>query len=401
MKNAAYTFLIREEYAILWLSEACTCKRRVVITQIGGFNVKKQNLAKLFTLSLGASLVLAACGGDNGGSTDSGSQGSDVASGDATGNDFSAVMVTDIGGVDDKSFNQSAWEGLQAWGEENGKAKGANGYDVIQSDTDADFVTNINTGINNGFDLVFGVGYKLKDAMQDAANNNPDTHFAIIDDEIEGENTVSVLFYDNEAAFLAGVAAAHSTKTNKIGFVGGQEGPVIDRFEAGFVEGVESVNPDIKVDVQYVGSFGDAAKAKTIANGMYSSGIDIIYQAAGDSGNGVFSEARDIVTSDPARELWVIGVDRDQAEEGKVELADGTTRELTLTSTVKGVGTAAQDIANLAMNDEFPAGEVMRLGLKDNGVSLTDGILEEDALKAVREAEEKIINGEITVSEKP
>lgn len=363
--------------------------------------MKKQNLAKLFTLSLGASLVLAACGGDNGGSTDSGSQGSDVASGDATGNDFSAVMVTDIGGVDDKSFNQSAWEGLQAWGEENGKAKGANGYDVIQSDTDADFVTNINTGINNGFDLVFGVGYKLKDAMQDAANNNPDTHFAIIDDEIEGENTVSVLFYDNEAAFLAGVAAAHSTKTNKIGFVGGQEGPVIDRFEAGFVEGVESVNPDIKVDVQYVGSFGDAAKAKTIANGMYSSGIDIIYQAAGDSGNGVFSEARDIVTSDPARELWVIGVDRDQAEEGKVELADGTTRELTLTSTVKGVGTAAQDIANLAMNDEFPAGEVMRLGLKDNGVSLTDGILEEDALKAVREAEEKIINGEITVSEKP
>lgn len=365
--------------------------------------MKKQKFAPFLTLSLGASLLLAACGGADTADTDSGSQPSDVTSSEevATGDDFSVVMVTDIGGIDDKSFNQSAWEGLKEWGSENNKEEGLEGFKYIQSNDDSEFVTNINTGINNNFDVVFGIGYKLQSAMQDAATNNPDSHFAIIDDVIEGENTVSVLFADNEAAFLAGVAAAHTTKTNKIGFVGGAEGPVIDRFEAGFVEGVMSVNPDIDLKVEYVGSFGDASKAKTIANGMYSSGIDIIYQAAGESGNGVFSEARDVVTSDSEKEIWVIGVDRDQTEEGKVELKDGSIRELTLTSTLKGVGTAAHDIANLAMKGEFPAGEVLRLSLKDGGVSLTDGLLEAEALKAVREAEEQIINGDIVVSETP
>ena len=381
------------------------------INSNGGFNVKKQKFAQFLTLSLGASLLLAACGSGDTVDTDMDSTSSDVTSeetssekvtsGDTSGEDFTAVMITDVGGVDDKSFNQSAWEGLQEWGKETNKTKGIDGFDYIQSNDDSDFVTNINTGVNNNFDLVFGIGYKLQEAMQDAANNNPDTHFAIIDDVIEGENTVSVLFADNEAAFLAGVAAAHTTKTNKVGFVGGQEGTVIDRFEAGFVEGVKSVDPEMDIKVEYVGSFGDASKAKTIANGMYSSGIDIIYQAAGDSGNGVFSEARDIITSDPEKDIWVIGVDRDQAEEGKVELNDGTTRELTLTSTVKGVGTASHDIANLAMKGEFPGGDVLRLALKDGGVSLTDGLLEEEILKAVRDAEEQIINGEITVSEAP
>ena len=109
--------------------------------------------------------------------------------------------------------------------------------------------------------------------MQDVATQNPDTMFAIIDDVIEGENTVSVSFKDNEAAFLAGVAAAKTTKTNQLGFIGGQESVVIDRFEAGFIAGAQSVNPDIDVKVEYVGSFGDAAGGKSKAAAMYASGI--------------------------------------------------------------------------------------------------------------------------------
>lgn len=376
--------------------------------------MRKSKWVSLFTLGFSASVLLAACGNSEEGadttdtassepatSESASSTSESAASGDQTSTeDFSVVMVTDIGGVDDKSFNQSAWEGLQAWGEENGKEEGVNGYDAIISNNDGELVTNVTTGVNNGFDVVFGIGYKLKNAMQDAANNNPDTLFAIIDDTIEGENTTSMLFADHEAAFLAGVAAAHTTKSNQIGFVGGMEGVVIDRFEAGFIEGVKSVNPEIKVDVQYVGSFDDAALAKSIANGMYSSGVDIIYQAAGNAGNGVFSEARDIVESDPEREIWVIGVDRDQQEEGKITV-DGEERDLTLTSTVKGVGTAVQEIANAAMNNEFPANETNVLGLAENGVSLTDGVLSEDALAAVREAEQKIIDGEIEVPETP
>lgn len=357
--------------------------------------MKKQNLMRFLSLGLGASAILAACGGGSA-PAESGESGSGAAAGD----DFSVVMVTDMGGVDDKSFNQSAWEGLVEWGEENGKQQGVNGYNYIQSDSDADYITNLNTGVNNGFDLIFGIGYKLKDAMQEVASNNPDTMFAIIDDQIEGENTTSVSFADHEAAFLAGVAAAHSTKTNRVGFVGGMESAVIDRFEAGFVQGVQSVDPNIQVDVQYVGSFDDAARGKTIANGMYSSGADIIYQAAGNAGNGVFSEARDIVTADPSREIYVIGVDRDQQEEGKVNVG-GEVRDLTLTSTVKGVGTASKDIATRAMNGDFPGGETVVLGLAEGGVSLTDGVLTEEALSAVREAEEAILSGEIEVNETP
>ncbi|AQS53007.1 Membrane lipoprotein TmpC [Jeotgalibaca dankookensis] len=354
--------------------------------------MKNKKLISLLTLGMSASVLLAACS----------SEGEEVSSGsvETAGDDFSVAMVTDTGGVDDKSFNQSAWEGLKAWGEENGKEKGLSGYDYFQSENESDFITHFATGANSGFDVMFGVGYLLKDAIQESANNYPDTKFAIIDDTIEGENTTSVLFYDNEAAFLAGVAAAKTTKTDHVAFVGGMESVVIDRFEAGFVAGVEHVNPDIEISVQYVGSFADAAQAKSIANGLYSNGADIIYQAAGNAGNGVFSEARDIVTADPSREVYVIGVDRDQEEEGKLEI-DGEVRDLTLTSTVKGVGTAAQEIANKALNGEFPANETQFLGLADNGVSLTDGVLSEEALEAVREAEEAIINGEIEVPESP
>ena len=237
--------------------------------------------------------------------------------------------------------------------------------------------------------------------MQDVATQNPDTMFAIIDDVIEGENTVSVSFKDNEAAFLAGVAAAKTTKTNQLGFIGGQESVVIDRFEAGFIAGAQSVNPEIDVKVEYVGSFGDAAGGKSKAAAMYASGIDVIYQAAGDSGNGVFSEAKDIVKADPSKEIWVICVDRDQTEEGLLTLDDGTERNLTLTSTLKGVGTAAKDIATLTMNGEFPAGEVLNFGLAEEGVDLTEGQLNADALEAVTKAKTEILDGTLAVPEAP
>ena len=358
--------------------------------------MRKQKYVSLLALGLGVTTILAACGGN-----ESAPSSASSATTAATDDNFTVAMITDVGGVDDKSFNQSAWEGLVAWGEENGKTKGVDGYDYIQSNADSEFVTNLNTAVNSNFDLIIGIGYKLQPAMQDVAKQNPDTKFAIIDDVITGENTVSVSFKDNEAAFLAGVAAAKTTKTNQVGFIGGQEGTVIDRFEAGFVAGVKSVNPDVAVKVEYVGSFGDAAGGKSKAAAMYASGIDVIYQAAGDSGNGVFSEAKDIVKADPSKEIWVIGVDRDQTEEGKLTLDDGTERNLTLASTLKGVGAATKDIATKTMNGEFPAGEVMTFGLAEDGVNLTDGQLTDDALKAVNDAKQQILDGTVTVPEAP
>ncbi|MBK0348943.1 BMP family protein [Aerococcaceae bacterium zg-ZJ1578] len=312
--------------------------------------------------------------------------------------DFSVVMVTDTGGVDDKSFNQGAWEGLTAFGEENGLEKGK-GYHYLQSASDSDYVTNLELAVAGNFDVTFGIGYKLAEAIQQVAEANPERHFAIVDSMVDLPNVASIGFKDHEASFLAGVAAAKTTKTNKIGFIGGIKGEVIDRFEAGFVAGVKAVNPDIKVEVQYADSFSDAAKGKQLASAMYANDIDVVFHAAGGVGEGVFTEAKDIVKNDPTREIWVVGVDRDQDAEGIVEV-EGKERHLTLTSTLKGVGAAVKKVSEDAKAGNFKAG-VTTFGLEDNGVGLSDGQLTDDVKAAVAEFKEKIIKGEIEVPEKP
>ncbi|MGX7106644.1 BMP family lipoprotein [Hutsoniella sourekii] len=313
--------------------------------------------------------------------------------------DFSALMITDIGGVDDKSFNQSGWEGLTAWGEENGKEKGPQGYDYLQSNSDSDFITNLNSGIAANFDIIFGIGFKLENALAEVAEANPDQKFGIIDATVDLPNVVSAQFKDHEAAFLAGVAAASTTETNKIGFIGGVEGVILDRFEAGFVEGVKAVNPDIEVNVEYAGSFDDASLGKQMAAAMYANDIDIIFSAAGETGNGVFAEAKHLVENDPERKIWVVGVDRDQDAEGIVEV-DGQERHLTLTSTLKGVGAAVKQLTEEAQAGNFEAG-YREFGLEDGGVGITRGQLSDDVFKLVEEYQEKLINGEIEVPETP
>lgn len=338
----------------------------------------------LLALGLGVSLTLAACGGN--GNKDSGKGDKAV---------HTAAMVTDVGGVDDKSFNQSAWEGLQEWGNKNDLKKGKDGYNYFQSNSDSDFVTNLNSAVKANYNTVFGIGYKIAPALKDVAKQNPKTNFAIIDSVVEGDNVVSIVFKDNEAAFLAGVAAAKTTESKKLGFIGGQESDVISRFEAGFIEGVKAVDPSIEVKSEYAGSFGDPAKGKQLAAAMYNSGIDIIYQAAGDTGNGVFSEAKDVMKADSSKKVWVIGVDRDQDAEGKYDGGN-----LTLTSTLKGVAATVIDISDRAKDNKFPGGETLTYGLKEDGVGLTDGNLSKEALTAVADYKAQIIDGKVTVSEK-
>lgn len=313
--------------------------------------------------------------------------------------ELSVVMVTDVGGVDDKSFNQSAWEGLVAWGEEHGRERGVNGYEYIQSDSDSDFITNYNSAIQANFDIIVGVGFKLEQTTTEMADQYPDRKFVIIDAFVDKDNVASLNYRDHEAAFLAGVAAAKTTKTNHIGFVGGVEGVIIDRFEAGFVAGARAVNPDIEITIDYAGSFGDASRGKQIASAMYANGADIIFHAAGDTGNGVFSEAKDLVTADPSREIYVIGVDRDQDEEGIVTI-DGEERHLTLTSTLKQVGQTLKLFLEETEANGFQAGSLV-YGLSDEGVGLTEGQLSDEVLETIEEYKEKIIAGEIEIPETP
>lgn len=366
--------------------------------------MKKRKFGLLISSVVATGAILAACGSDeektdstDTSNNDSGTE-TNTDAGTGSGDNFSIAMVTDVGGVDDKSFNQSAWEGVQQFGADNGLTRGDGGFDYLQSASDADYNTNLNNLLRRDFDLVFGVGFMMADAIGEIANDNPDAKLALIDSaDVTADNLVNILFKEQEGAFLAGVVAASMTESGKIGFVGGVDIPVINRFHAGFIEGAKTVNPDIEIQVNYTGAFDDASKGKIAANSMYSSGVDIIFHAAGGTGNGVFSEAKERKAKDPNANVWVIGVDADQYEEGKVD--DST--NITLTSMLKGVNTAVVDVATKAKNGEFQGGTTIVYGLAEDGVGLADsrGAIPQDVLDKVEEYKEKIASGEITVSE--
>lgn len=312
--------------------------------------------------------------------------------------DFKAILITDVGGVDDKSFNQGAWEGLKEWGEENGKEEGTD-YTYLQSNSDSDYITNLNTAIQGGFDITYAIGFKLAPAIEEMAQQYPDSKFAIVDSVVDLPNVASLTFKDNEAAFLAGIAAAKYTETKKVGFIGGVEGEVIDRFEAGFVAGVAAVDPEIEVVIEYAGSFNDATKGKTIASAMYANDVDVIFHASGGTGNGLFAEAKDLVAADPERKIWAIGVDLDQSAEGIVEI-DGEERNVVLTSTLKNTGAAVKEFSNKMMNEGFESG-VIQSDIANGGVGLSEGQLDEETLALIEEYKAKIASGELIIPEVP
>jgi basic membrane protein A len=338
-----------------------------------------------------ATLSLVACGSRDSGSTDSSSEAK---------TDLKVAVITDTGGVDDKSFNQSAWEGLQAWGKENGLKKGE-GYNYFQSASESDYATNLDSAISQGYKLIYGIGFALHNAIADNAKQNSDINYVLIDDVIEGQdNVVSATFADNEASYLAGVAAAKTTKTKHVGFIGGVEGAVITRFQKGFEAGVKSVDPSIKVSVDYAASFADAAKGKTLGAAQYAAGADVIFQCAGGTGAGVFSAAKALnETKDEADKVWVIGVDRDQKEEGAYTSKDGKDSNYVLCSTIKKVGTVVEKLSTEDADGKFEGGKHLTYTLKDGGVDLADGSMSDDAKKAVDEARAGILDGSIVVPE--
>jgi basic membrane protein A len=332
-----------------------------------------------------------------------------VGDADTTKKSFSVAMVTDVGGVDDKSFNQSAWEGLSKWGKENGLKEGKGGYTYFESKTAADFAPNFQQAVSGGYQLIAGIGYATKDALVSSAKANTDTKYLQIDDVVSSKykNVASVTFHSEQSSYLVGVAAATKAKelgNTSVGFIGGVKGSVLDAFEAGYVAGVKSVDANMTVDVQYAGSFTDAAKGKTIANAMFTKGTRVIFHAAGPAGNGVFTAAKDIdvdLPADSSDKAWVIGVDMDQADMGKYTAADGKKSNLTLTSSVKGVGNGIALIAEKAKDGKFPGGKHIALGLKEDGVSITTKNLNDTEKAAVEAAKAKIVAGDVVVPTMP
>lgn len=162
-------------------------------------------------------------------------------------------------------------------------------------------------------------------------------------------------------------------------------------FEAGFKQGVKAVNPAITVDVKYAGSFTKADVGQSLATAMYNNGADVIYHAAGGTGAGVFTAAKNI--SKGGQKVWVIGVDQDQKADGKYDGGN-----VTLASAVKQVGTAVEDLANQAKNDKFPGGKTVTYDLKDKGVALVNDNASPETWQAVKEYQQKIEAGTIKVA---
>ena len=221
---------------------------------------------------------------------------------------FNVAMVTDTGGVSDQSFNQSSWEGLQ-----NFEKKSGGKVSYLESKQETDYATNLDKVVDADNKLIWGVGFAMADAVLNAAKTNKDVSYAIVDNSYGDktpENVTGVMFSAQEPSFIVGYIAGRTTKTDRVGFVGGIKNPVIDQFEYGYQAGVlyaaKELGKTINVDVQYAESFSDASKGKAIANKMFSSGCDIVFHAAGGTGVGVIDAAKEA-------NKFAIGVDRDQA----------------------------------------------------------------------------------------
>lgn len=294
------------------------------------------------------------------------------------------AIVTDTGGINDNSFNQAAWEGAT-------RLKKDLGFTVqyAESKQKEDYAPNINGFVKDKWDLTWGIGFLMADDLAKIATENPQAKLAIIDSNLNGKippNVTAVTFKEEEGSFLMGVIAGKMTKSNKIGFIGGVEFPLIQKFEYGFKAGVKTVNPAADISVAYAGDFNAADKGKVFANTMYGKGVDVIYHAAGATGNGVFAEAKE-----RGKGFWVIGVDRDQSS-----LAPDNT----LSSMVKRVDNAVYSISKDLSNGVWNGGKEVQLGLKEDGVNYaptTSKNTPADVISLVDDFKKKIIAGQIAV----
>ena len=289
-------------------------------------------------------------------------------------------MVTDVGGVNDKSFNQTSWEGLQALAAEDSSFE----VNYLESKTDADYQTNINTFIDEGYDLIICVGYMLADATKAAAEANPDQKFAIIDDSTCADlpNVACLMFAQEQASYLVGLVAGYVTETKNVGYVQGMVSDTMNLFGIGYITGVLEACPDATVQQYNANNFGDSAGGSTAAKDMITKGADVIYHAAGGTGMGVIEACNE-------EGIWAIGVDTDQS----ILAPDHV-----ITSAMKRVDVASQDISKAVKDGSFAPG-VHLYDLSNGGVDLapTRDHIPADVLEKVEAAKAAIIAGEKTV----
>jgi basic membrane protein A len=354
---------------------------------------RSKKLASVLTVGILA-LGATACGDDSdSGSDDETSGGGD--GGTSATSDIKVGMAYDVGGRGDQSFNDSAAAGLDQAVEEFG----VESEESEASDGEAESAREerLVTFAEAGYDPIIAVGFAYAESVGKVSAQYPDIHFAIIDDSslADAENVASLVFAEEQGSFLVGAAAALKSEAGHIGFVGGVQVPLIEKFQAGYEAGAKEVNPDITVDVTYLtqppdfSGFGDPAKGKTAATGMFDNGADVVYHAAGGSGGGVFEAASEAGGK-------AIGVDSDQ-----YNTADPSVQDVILTSMLKNVNVAVYEYLKEVDGGTFPAG-VNTYDLSVDGVGYsTSGGQIDDIVEQLDGYKQQIIDGDITVPDAP
>lgn len=319
--------------------------------------------------------------------------------------DLKVGMVTDAGTIDDRSFNQSTWEGIK-YTVKNHKYLRPSGV------TDADYLESITNLYDAGYKFIVGPGYKLERAFATAQTKYPSANFVILDGSPTDEkgniiiqnNTVAIHFAEQESGFLAGIAAAMEMKEAEFGFIGGMKFPAVQKFNYGFQQGLNYANQNLGThiilrpeNVIYQGSFDDKAGGQQVAAQMYDKGVKVIFTAAGGTGIGVITEAK-ARTSNGNSPVYVIGVDVDQYADGIYDQAENTS--VILTSAMKYVDRATHNIITRYVENTFPGGETITFSIINDGVGIPseNPNLSTETIDTVNTIYEKVKSGEIVIS---
>ncbi len=328
--------------------------------------------------------------------SDSGDEGTTDTTTEEPMTDIKAAMVTDVGGLGDKSFNDASYAGLQ-------RAETELGVEIkaLASAEIADYEPNIDQLAGAGYDVIFTVGFLMTDTTTLKAPEYPDVAFGGIDQffEAPAPNQAGLVFKENEGAYLAGVVAAMATldenlddsinPDNTIAFIGGMDIPPVEKYEAGFIAGARSVNPDVKVVSLYAGDFDDQAKGKELALTAIEQGADVVFAAAGQTGLGC-------ITACVEKNALFIGVDADQYE--TVDEA----KPIIITSAMKNLDNVVFTVVEEVVNGTFEGGKNLEFGLAEGGVGLApyhdfEDKISQDIKDAVDTASAEILDGTITV----
>ncbi|MDR0497336.1 MAG: BMP family ABC transporter substrate-binding protein [Treponema sp.] len=319
----------------------------------------------------------------------------------SAGSGITVRLLTDATGIDDKSFNAAAWRGiLEFYGDTwtNPSHRGRS-YDVVTAQTQDMYIPNIRQATDEGYDLIVTTGFTFADALETVARQNPNQQYVIIDvDWVNLPNVMQATYAEHEGSYLVGVATALKAKADGIanprfGFIGGVPGAVITKFEVGYVQGLLSVFPNAQIVDYYANDWGRPDLAKTQAKNWYDAGVYAIYSAAGGTGNGTIAQAKEYRAA--GRNIWAIGVDSDQHEEGLFNATDSAV----LTSMLKRVETSLLYALRSAQNRTFK-GEVIVFDLQADGVGYSDTntALSADIRRELEQIKRQIVSGQIRVA---